>query len=232
MIVTKDKLLLLWPATKGYGLEMGDVCNSILVNTDFSIYLEFKVSKNELYNNEPIFIISKLPKWFSISIDKISDKFQLFTFLNVNGSDIRYAYPFGFEFDKTYELLIQYDSATGILYEIINGTKFALKIKSDILKETIDENSHILLGSGGFDYIKNYDIDFTFLALSKSINTKLDFYTIKDAYVNHLNQYNEYTHSNKYSLLGLYDFKEKTDFSIFDYTGNNNHLYIKDIENE
>ena len=59
MIVTKDKLLLLWPATKGYGLEMGDVCNSILVNTDFSIYLEFKVSKNELYNNEPIFIISK-----------------------------------------------------------------------------------------------------------------------------------------------------------------------------
>ena len=49
MIVTKDKLLLLWPATKGYGLEMGDVCNSILVNTDFSIYLEFKVQRFALF---------------------------------------------------------------------------------------------------------------------------------------------------------------------------------------
>ena len=232
MIVTKDKLLLLWPKTKGYGLEKGDICNSILANTDFSIYLEFEVSKTDLYNNEPIFIVSKLPKWFSISIDKISDEFQLFTFLNVNDSDIRYAYPFDFEFNKKYELLIQYDSATGIMYEIINGFKFALKIKSDILKETIDEYSHILLGSGGFNYVKNYDINFTFLALSNSICIKSDFYTIKDEYVNNLNRYNGYTNAPKYNLLGLYDFKQKTDFSIFDYTNNNNHLYIKDIENE
>lgn len=232
MIVTKDKLLLLWPKTKGYGLDNGDICNSILSNTDFSIYLEFEVSKNESYNNEPIFIISKLPKWFSISIDNISNEFQLFTFLNVNGSDIRYAYPFDFEFNKKYELLIQYDSATGIMYEIINGFKFALKINPDILKETIDEHSHILLGSGGFNYVKNYDIQFTFLALSNSFSTKSDFYTIKDEYSDTLDRYNAYTNASKHNLLGLYNFKEKTDFSIFDYTGNNNHLYIKDIENE
>jgi hypothetical protein len=74
--------------------------------------------------------------------------------------------------------------------------------------------------------------DFKFLILSENILDFSNIENIKEEYLIKLDEYGEYSDSKKYGVLGLYDFKKFNRFKIFDYTGNNNHIYIQTIKNE
>ena len=91
------------------------------------------------------------------------------------------------------------------------------------------DNSQILLGRNQFDAETTYDIDFKYTIFSEKILTNDIVENIKEKYLIELNEYDEYVNSNKYGLLGLYDFEKITKFKIYDYSGNSNHIYIQQI---
>ena len=112
-------ILLLWPDLKSYGVARKDICKKIAGSGDFSIYMEFSVSKKENYVNEKINLLWKLPDVFSISIDpyqydwenKIHDSHLFFTNYTDGNNELKYeGKDVYFEFDKINKLLITYSA--------------------------------------------------------------------------------------------------------------------------
>jgi hypothetical protein len=236
MIVEKNKSLILWPSLKNYGLEKGELCNKIFNNNDFTIHVKFSVKKLDTYNNEPIIIFWKMPHVCSVSFDPHSytnennetiDSHLFFTNYTLNGDDIKRTGVFiDFEFDKQYEITITYSIEEKIIkYYLNDELKFEVNIDTEFFNEY--DNPQILLGRNLFDIETTYEIDFEFLLLSKNILIDSQINSIELDYLKNLNEYGEYINSNDYGLLGLYDFKKVTKFKVFDFTGNNNHIYIE-----
>lgn len=243
MRVEKDQTLILWPSLKTYNLEKGEICKNVFNDNDFTVHVEFSVDKKENYTNEPIAIFWKVPFIFSIGINphtyQDSDGQTIhsnlfFTNCSFNTNDkediTRKGLNFNFEFNKNYEFTVNYSvKDKKIKYYIDYEFIFDIEVGDNIFSQ--HENPQILLGNDKFDNEPTYCIDFKYLILSKNNLTDSEIKLIKTDYVNNLNQYNEYVNSERYGLLGLYDFKELTKFKIFDFTGNNNHIYIQTIKN-
>jgi hypothetical protein len=244
MIINRNKYLLLWPTLKMYGLEKGEVCKKLFGINDFTIYTKFNVKKLDTYNNEPIVIFWKIPFVCSVSFDphsyansenKLIDSHLFFTnyTLKVNDKDEikRDGVYFDFEFDLDYEVTISYSVLDKLLkYHINNQLKFEVNIDNEFFNDY--DNPQILLGRNQFDVETTYDVDFKYIMFSKKLITNENIKNIKEEYLKKLNKYDEYIYSDDYGLLGLYDFEKVTKFKIFDYTVNNNHIYIQTIKNE
>jgi hypothetical protein len=243
MITNRNEYLVLWPILKMYGLEKGEICKKIFGKNDFTIYTKFSVNKLDSYNNEPIVIFWKIPFVCSISFDphsytdsenNIVDSHLFFTnyTLKVNDKDVvdRTGVYFNFEFGLDYEIMAVYSSDSSVIkYYLNNEFKFEINVDAEFFNDY--DNSQILLGRNQFGAETTYDIDFKYTILSEKILTNEIVENIKEKYLIELNEYDEYVNSNKYGLLGLYDFEKITKFKIFDYTGNNNHIYIQTIKN-
>jgi hypothetical protein len=126
--------LVLWPKLRAYGIEKFDICNKVIGNSNFSIYVDFMVSKTERYVDEKIMIFSKLPDIFSISIDPYEfehngEKFKShlfyidYTIYDTNGNPtVKFeAKDINFEFDKMYNLLVKYNHKNKILEYYLNN---------------------------------------------------------------------------------------------------------------
>jgi hypothetical protein len=244
MIVDRNQYLVLWPSLKMYGLEKGEICKKLYGKTDFTIYSKFSVKKLDTYNNEPIVIFWKIPFVCSVSIDPHSytdsnnetiNSHLLFTnyTLKVDDKDDikRTGIYFDFNFDVEYEISIVYSASDSVIkYYLNNELKFEVIIDSEFFNDY--DNPQILLGRNQFDKETTYDVDFKFLILSENILDFSNIENIKEEYLIKSDEYGEYSDSKKYGVLGLYDFKKFNRFKIFDYTGNNNHIYIQTIKNE
>jgi hypothetical protein len=236
--------LVLWPKLRAYGIEKFDICNKVIGNSNFSIYVDFMVSKTERYVDEKIMIFSKLPDIFSISIDPYEfehngEKFKShlfyidYTIYDTNGNPtVKFeAKDINFEFDKMYNLLVKYNHKNKILeYYLNNELMISLKIENELYNK--NDNSQIVLGTYNYTHFPSYKIDYNFLIMAEDSLSDGIYDDIKSNYLNNLNEYDEYLLTKKYGLLGFYDFKKHTAFKIFDFTGNNNHIYIQEIENE
>jgi len=224
MIINRNEYLVLWPSLKMYGLEKGEICKKLFGKDDFTIHSKFSIKKLDAYNNEPIVIFWKIPFVCSVSIDphsyinsknKTINSHLLFTNYTLKVDNIdeikRTGVYFDFNFDTEYEITITYSSNDSLIKYHLNNE---------------------LLGRNQFDTETTYDVDFKFLILSERVLDFANIKNIKEEYLIKLDEYDEYSDSKKYGVLGLYDFKKVTNFKIFDYTGNNNHIYIQTIKNE
>jgi len=244
MIINRNEYLVLWPSLKMYGLEKGEICKKLFGKDDFTIHSKFSIKKLDAYNNEPIVIFWKMPFICSVSIDphsfinsknKTINSHLLFTNYTLKVDNIdeikRTGVYFDFNFDTEYEITITYSSNDSLIkYYLNNELKFEVIIDTEFFNEY--NNPQILLGRNQFDTETTYDVDFKFLILSERVLDFANIKNIKEEYLIKLDEYDEYSDSKKYGVLGLYDFKKVTKFKIFDYTGNNNHIYIQTIKNE
>jgi hypothetical protein len=230
-------LLLLWPDLKSYGVARKDICKKIAGSVDFSIYMEFSVSKKDNYVNEKINLLWKLPDVFSISIDsyqydwenKIHDSHLFFTNYTDGNNELKYeGKDVYFEFDKINKLLITYSTNENVLDYYFNDILMhSIKIENSLYN--LSSDNQILIGTNSFTEVLTYSIDFKYLVISEKTINIFEIDIIKENYIKELNEYDEYSKSDEYGLLALYDFKKYNTFKVYDYTGNNNHIYIQQI---
>jgi hypothetical protein len=227
MIVRENELLLLQPSKRGYGLEKGEICNSVFSDNNFTIFLKFKVDKINGYNDEPIFIFTKVPNWFLVSINKVEQDYHLYIHYIVNEVDIIQSFYFDFKFNKYYNLLITYSNENKKLNLKIDGNDFEIDFTVNKMSEIKADDPYIFIGSADHYYVKKYNMHFDFLLMAKKILSMGDVIDITNEYPVNKDEYNLYLNKDKYNLLGLWNFKEKTTFNVFDFTGNNNHLKLE-----
>ena len=146
-------ILLLWPDLKSYGVARKDICKKIAGSGDFSIYMEFSVSKKENYVNEKINLLWKLPDVFSISIDpyqydwenKIHDSHLFFTNYTDGNNELKYeciilCKPMDGPSNKDVYLkeISKYSSSYD---ENLEKLKYAGTITSKIIKNEVNKDS-------------------------------------------------------------------------------------------
>jgi hypothetical protein len=230
-------LLLLWPDLKSYGVAKKDICKKIAGNNDFSIYMEFSVNKKENYINEKINLLWKLPDVFSMSIDpyqyfwenRLHDSHLFFTNYTNSDNELKYeGKDVDFEFDKINKLLITYSASEHILnYYFNNDLMYSIEVLDGLYN--LSSDNQILIGTNSFTDYLTYSIDFNYLIVSEKIIDISEIDIIKENYIKELNEYDEYSKSDEYNLLALYDFKKYNKFKVYDYSGNSNHIYIQQI---
>jgi hypothetical protein len=215
MVIKSGEPWLLWPNMVSYGINTGDIGKTFEGDTDFTLSMHIKILTKSA---EKRTIFAKLPNYMGLDIEKENNNLMLILNLNKNGetkgkyifSETEIGYDFNlitFRFSKINKIL-------EILVNDILAIEYKLE-KDESL--SIGYEPHIIFGSGNFplnDFNLNYcEYDIDFLMISKSYKSIFQIYNIKDNIV--LDD----------SIVGLYDFKNHTDYKIYDLSENCNFLH-------
>ena len=214
MILTNGEPWLMWPDKVSFGINKGGVGDLLEGKTDFTLSIGLNILTN---TNNKRTIFAKLPNYCGIDLD-VDDRLLLILKVIKDGEETqRYimsdiSLPTGFNI-----LTYQYsknDRALKVLINDLCTITYLLDVGEEL---TQGIEPHIIFGAGNFphnDFNLNYcSFDLNFLMLSRSYKTYEEILYIKN------NNIKDET------ILALFDFKEYTDYKVYDNSGNCNFLH-------
>lgn len=215
MIIKEEEPWLLWPNEVSYGLNKGDIMDTF-EGEDFTISMHLKIL-TKTPNKRTIF--AKLPNYMGIDIEKENNNLLLILNLTKNGEE-KWEFLFS-------DLTLGYDVNFLTLYYKKETKKVELYINDSLAVEyTLKEDEeftkgnepHVIFGAGNFPHngfnlnYCSYDLDY--LIIAKKCVSLSD---IKGLYNGEIQSVD--------GVVGLYDFTKKTDYKIYDLTGNCNFIH-------
>lgn len=215
MIIKEEEPWLLWPNEVSYGLNKGDIMDTF-EGEDFTISMHLKILTKTPHKRT---IFAKLPNYMGIDIEKENNNLLLILNLTKNGEE-KWEFLFS-------DLTLGYDVNFLTLYYKKETKKVELYINDSlaieyVLKEdeefTKGNEPHVIFGAGNFPHngfnlnYCSYDLDY--LIIAKKCVSLSD---IKGLYNGEIQSVDR--------VVGLYDFTKKTDYKIYDLTGNCNFIH-------
>lgn len=216
MIIKEQEPWLLWPDKVSYEINKGEIGKTFEGDTDFTISMRIKILSK---SSEKRTIFAKLPNYTGIDIEKEDNKLLLILNLKDNNgtrgeylmSDIGLGFDFNF-------LTFSYNKQERLLQVIVNQEVVITYKLKDEEELSNGHEPHIIFGAGNFPHNNfnlnycSYEVDFLIIA-----KKMLSYTQIKSFY-----EKNETLDS---SIVGLYDFIEKTDYKIYDHSNNCNFIH-------
>ena len=198
MVIKEGEPWLLWPSMVSYGLNKGSIGNTFEGEHSFCLEMTFRVLSKEPSKRT---LFAKLPSYMGIDIEGENNRLLLILNLRKD-KETYYEYlmsEIGIGWDlKT--LIFSYDREQRVLKVTVDENtliKYELKEEEELNR---GDDPHIIFGAGNFphnDFNLNYcSYEITHLRISRDSE-----------------------------VLGLYDFKERTDYKIYDFTINCNFIH-------
>ena len=215
MIIKEEEPWLLWPNEVSYGLNKGDIMDTF-EGEDFTISMHLKILTKTSHKRT---IFAKLPNYMGIDIEKENNNLFLILNLTQNGEE-KWEFLFS-------DLTLGYDVNFLTLYYKKETKKVELYINDSLAVEyTLKEDEeftkgnepHVIFGAGNFPHngfnlnYCSYDLDY--LIIAKKCVSLSD---IKGLYNGEIQSVD--------GVVGLYDFTKKTEYKIYDLTGNCNFIH-------
>jgi hypothetical protein len=218
MIINKDNLWLLWPETLSEKLDKGNIGELYFGDKDFTIYLEISDVKCDNFMQN---IIAILPHFIGIDFkmhNNITD--NIFVHFTITTNKNVYYFENKITYSETYKIHYSYDKTQNKFICYFNDDlvlEYKLNEDEQLLKAN---NSHLLIGTTYFpqesrEHI-NSEFNITKMLIAENLINRFD--------IDNIEIYKRSLDKNK--IVCYFDFKEKTDYKIFDHTLNNNHLQI------
>lgn len=216
MIIKKEEPWLLWPNKSSHGISNGDIHTTFEGETDFTFSIRFKVISTEP-NKRTIF--AKLPTYFGLDVENDNNNI-LFICKTVLNGVIEPKYIFlNEQLGWDYNLVtIRYSKKYNILNISINSNiVYELQLKEGEVFESSDD-AHFIFGAGNFPH-NNFNLNYS--------EFDIDFLCISKEYMEltRINELIENPNQKNDDVVGLYDFKEKTEYQIYDFTKNSNLIH-------
>ena len=209
MIINKGEPWIVWPKKYSHGLCKEDINNSLQGDNDFTLGIEFKLLSE---GSDKRTIFSRLPNYLGLDIEKENNN-VLFIIKTINNGEEKAYYEFSdYSLDKDFHrFYIRYSKQKNFLDLSIDG-KVIIEVQFDENEELLkSDESHIILGSGNFPH-NGFNLNYSEIELKQFFVTK-EFLSIKPYTTEELLKYNS---------TGVYDFVNRTDYQVWDYTNNYN----------
>lgn len=198
MVIKEGEPWLLWPSMVSYGLNRGDIGNTFEGSHSFYLEMTFKVLSKEPSKRT---LFAKLPSYLGVDVE--GENNRLLLILNLKRDTTEYCEYIMSEEGIGWEmvtLLFDYSKEERLVKISVNERPFI----SYELKEGESLNSgsdpHVIFGAGNFPH--------------NGFNLNYCSYEIEHLRISRDNE-----------VLGLYDFKERTDYKIYDFTRNCNFIH-------
>jgi len=215
MVLNEGEPWLLWPDKVSYGINKGDIMDTF-EGEDFTISMHLKILTK---SNQKRTLFAKLPNYMGIDIEKENNHLLLILNLTQNGEE-KWEYLFS-------DLTLGYDVNFLTLHYSKENKKIELYINDSLaieytLKEdeefTKGNEPHVIFGAGNFPH-NGYNLNYCSYELDYLIIAKkcVSLSEIKGLYNGEI--------QNVDGVVGLYDFAKKTDYKIYDLTGNCNFIH-------
>jgi hypothetical protein len=215
MVLNEGEPWLLWPDKVSYGINKGDIMDTF-EGEDFTISMHLKILTK---SNQKRTLFAKLPNYMGIDIEKENNHLLLILNLTQNGEE-KWEYLFS-------DLTLGYDVNFLTLHYSKENKKIELYINDSLAIEyTLKENEeftkgnepHVIFGAGNFPH-NGYNLNYCSYELDYLIIAKkcVSLSEIKGLYNGEI--------QNVDGVVGLYDFAKKTDYKIYDLTGNCNFIH-------
>jgi len=206
---------LLWPDSVSFNINKGDIMRTFEGESDFTLSMRLHLLSN---HTEKKTIFAKLPNYVGVDLIENTNQFLLILNLDKEGEQSWHYLSSDFKLDYEYHFLtLRYSLETNNIQLLLDDFIVIEYQLQDNEKLSSEDQSHIIFGSGNFPKNK-FNLNYTsyntdFLMITKEY---LTFDQIKDSY-----QSDRPTEKT----IGFYDFKEKTDYKIYDKTGNCNFIH-------
>jgi hypothetical protein len=213
MVIEKGEPWILWPDKVSYGINRGNIAETFEGTCDFTLGINLKIISTEGKRT----IFAKLPNYCGIDLEGNNNPLLILKILK--GGQEKYEYIRSqIEVNYDYNFFIyRYKKSEGLI-EVLVNEEIAISYKLGTDEQlTSEEEPHIIFGAGNFpenDFNMNlcsYDVDF--LVISKS---HLSYEEIKEI--------KEKRDVSK-EIVGMYDFKKKTEYKIYDLSKNCNFIH-------
>ncbi len=215
MVLNEGEPWLLWPDKVSYGINKGDIMDTF-EGEDFTISMHLKILTK---SDQKRTLFAKLPNYMGIDIEKENNHLLLILNLTQNGEE-KWEYLFS-------DLTLGYDVNFLTLHYSKENKKIELYINDSLaidytLKEdeefTKGNEPHVIFGAGNFPH-NGYNLNYCSYELDYLIIAKkcVSLSEIKGLYNGEI--------QNVDGVVGLYDFAKKTDYKIYDLTGNCNFIH-------
>jgi hypothetical protein len=216
MTIEHGEPWLLWPDTVSYGINKGDIGSVFEGGNDFTINMRVKILSKEPSKRT---LFAKLPNYMGLDVEKENNNLLFICNFEKDGKvEAEYLFinnELGWDWNF---ITIRYNKQLNYIEVLINDMVVLEKMMVGGQKLSVGHEPHILFGSGNFPHngfnlnYCEYDIDH--LLISKKY---LSFSNIKSIY--------ETKDVGDHEVVGLYDFKEKTNYKVYDFTGNCNFIH-------
>jgi len=216
MIIKYGEPWLLWPDTVSYGINRGDIGEVFEGKNDFTLSMRVKIltkgpGKRTLF--------AKLPNYMGLDVEKDNNNLLFICNFEKDG-EVKAEYLFinnelGWDWNF---ITIRYNKNFNYLDILINDIVVLEKKLEQGQTISMGDNPHMIYGSGNFPHngfnlnYCEYEIDH--LLISKNyLSYKVIESVYRDKSIENLN------------VIGLYDFEEKTNYKVYDFTGNCNFIH-------
>jgi hypothetical protein len=198
MVIKEAEPWLLWPSMVSYGLNKGSIGDTFEGESSFCLEMTFKVISKEPSKRT---LFAKLPSYMGVDIEGDDNKLLLILNLRRDG-ETYYEYlmsEVGIGWNLT-TLIFKYNKEERTIRVSVNeNVLITYKLKErEILNNGNDP--HIIFGAGNFPH--------------NGFNLNYCSYQVEHLRI-----------SKDDEVLGLYDFKKRTDYKIYDFTGNCNFIH-------
>lgn len=216
MIINESEPWLLWPDMVSYEINKNEIGKTFEGDTDFTISMRVKILSK---GPEKRTLFAKLPNYMGIDIEKENNNL-LFICNFVKNNEIQPKYLFignelGWDFNF---ITVRYFKKYRKLEVMINDL-----VVLDITLEngetlSVGNDPHIIFGSGNFPK-NNFNLNYC--------SFESDYLIIAKNYLSFskINQYYNKEETSFEGIVGLYDFNKKTDYKVYDLTGNCNFIH-------
>lgn len=210
MVIEKGEPWLLWPDKVSFGINTGNIGQTFEGDNSFTLSMRIKILSEEKIKRT---IFAKVPNYCGIDVEG-NDKLLLILRLKRGDEYVTEYLISDREISYDYQLITyRYNKETKVIEVLIEDTiviQYFLKENEDLSKEN---DPHIIFGAGNFP--------------SNNFNMNLCSFEINHLLISKSYLTNEELKSGTTSneIVGLYDFKQHTEYKVFDLSGNSNFIH-------
>lgn len=215
MEIKEGQPWILWPNSVSYGINKGDIGSTFEGDCDFTISMKFSTT-TDIPQKRTLF--AKLPNYMGLDIEGNNAILILNT---VNSEGVvggKYLWIDNCINNGVNLLTIRYNKQFNLIYLLIDDIiKLEHKL-DDGEKLTKSDDPHIIFGAGNFPH-NGFNLNYMTFDINRLLIAKnsLSYQEIVKCFENM-----DYIPT---STVGLYDFDKKTEYKIYDFTGNCNFIH-------
>lgn len=213
MIINSGEPWLMWPDKVSYQINKGNIGDTFEGETDFTLAMNIKIlTKSETKRT----IFAKLPNYCGIDLEPNNHFLLILKLLKNDEETYKYIVSDESINDDFNILMFRYSKFKRLISVSINENVVVSYYLDDDESLTVGHEPHIIFGAGNFPH-NNFNLNYC--------SYDMDFLLISKTYMEHNEIISTMSELNNTNSVALFDFKEHTDYKVYDLTGNCNFLH-------